>query len=94
MSDQAGGVLQEVASQLLPVVAVAAAKELAFPLCIRMVSVEQVLGQLPLIDVGLFVIWKVASSHFPASRPFLAWPMQQYSTRVDTNLWLSRQSSQ
>jgi hypothetical protein len=75
MSDRAGGMFREVTSQLLPIVAVAAAEDLAFPLRIGMVSVEQVLGQLPLIDASRFMIWKVATSHFPESRPFLSWPM-------------------
>jgi len=75
VSDRASGVLQKVASQLLPIAAVAAAKEFAFPFRIGMISVEQVLGQLPLTDVSLFMIWKVANSHFPESRPFLSCPM-------------------
>jgi hypothetical protein len=67
--------LREVTSQLLPVVAVAAAEDLAFPLRIGMVSVEQVLGQLPLIDVSRFMIWKVVNSHLPESRPFFSCAM-------------------
>jgi hypothetical protein len=81
VSNRTSGMLQEIASQLLPIVSVAAAKEFAFPFCIRVISVEQVLGQLPLIDASLFVIWKVANRHFPESRPFLSWPMTWCSTR-------------